>query len=668
MSDRTGSGAHLNVSLHEFDSEKNAFKDERDALGLTKLAYAFCAGLLEHLPAITAVACPTVNSYKRLVKQGSMSGFTWAPLFVTYGDNNRTNSIRVPAPGRLELRLADPSYNPYLVSALVLAAGLDGIEKNLHPGPPISENLYVKSQADLDAAGIKRLPRTLGEAVEAFASDDLARTTFGPAMHDAFVDFKRNEWLDYLNHVSDWEKARYLRIRRIMDPRSGYRPRFVSLDVVRGFAVLLMILVDLGGSAYSQINLSPWDGLTIADVVAPFFLFMVGMSIPLAKRSPKKVAMRTLALFALGLLLQGGGFPDDETYEWGYDLRRLRVCGILQRIAFCYVVVAGVSFVKAADAALVGTAVAAQVAWFVGSYETRAESFRLIGGGSVACGGIRGAMGPRCNAAGVYDRKLFGIRHLAPGGDYERLAACSECAPAKCPRDDAPAWCRGGHLDPEGALASLGALVTTVLGALASRALQRARSRGFEVFGEPLVVPQIGLPPKVRVELVVAWFGAAAVLAIVAGCLFAAGMPINKQLWTPAYAALAAALCLGALAVVFLSTADLDVRAPPRRSAVVARLIFEPFRRVGRNALLLFVLGKARVFDVVLDAAYLTTQNGGKLNLVTAARKNLFRKHIHGSTTANDHAAADLCFAIAAVLFWAVVAWLLDAYRWYWVI
>jgi len=209
---RTGSGAHLNVSLHDFDSEANLFKDPNDprGLGSSDLFYRFVAGVLDHLPAITAVACPTVNSYKRLVKQGSMSGFTWAPVYACYGDNNRTNAIRVPAPGRLELRLADPSYNPYLVSALVLNAGLDGIRRNLDPGDPHRDNMYLKSQSELDALGVKFLPRTLGEAVDAFAKDDLARDTFGPAMHDAWTTFKQDEWLSYLNWVSDWEKDRYL--------------------------------------------------------------------------------------------------------------------------------------------------------------------------------------------------------------------------------------------------------------------------------------------------------------------------------------------------------------------------------------------------------------------------------------------------------------------------
>ena len=213
MGNRTGSGAHLNVSLHDFDSEKNVFKsDENDprGLGSSPLFYQFVAGVLRHLPAITAVACPTVNSYKRLVKQGSMSGFTWAPVYACYGDNNRTNALRVPAPGRLEIRLADPSYNPYLVNALVLQAGLKGIEQNLDPGEPFRDNMYLKTEQELKALEVDYLPRTLGEAVDAFEKDTLAEKTFGTKMHKAWVDFKKDEWLSYLNHVSDWEKERYL--------------------------------------------------------------------------------------------------------------------------------------------------------------------------------------------------------------------------------------------------------------------------------------------------------------------------------------------------------------------------------------------------------------------------------------------------------------------------
>ena len=141
-----------------------------------------------------------------------MSGFTWAPVWACYGNNNRTNTLRIPlAGGRVELRAADSSCNPYLGAAMVLAAGLEGITQELDPGEPHLENMYLKSEAELKAMGITRLPRTLGEAVDAFADDPLSEKVFGSTMHNAWLDYKRDEWLSYFNHVSDWEHARYLK-------------------------------------------------------------------------------------------------------------------------------------------------------------------------------------------------------------------------------------------------------------------------------------------------------------------------------------------------------------------------------------------------------------------------------------------------------------------------
>jgi glutamine synthetase len=141
-----------------------------------------------------------------------MSGFTWAPIFCCYGNNNRTNTLRIPlAGGRVELRAADSACNPYLGAAMVLTAGLQGIEEGLDPGKPHRENMYLKSPAELKELGIGMLPRTLEEAIDAFAADSLSKTVFGDKMFDAWVDFKREEWLSYTNHVSDWEKERYLK-------------------------------------------------------------------------------------------------------------------------------------------------------------------------------------------------------------------------------------------------------------------------------------------------------------------------------------------------------------------------------------------------------------------------------------------------------------------------
>lgn len=217
FADRTGSGAHYNMSLASLDSGQNLFAvapdDDRYGCGVSELAYQFIGGVLRHAKAISAVVAPTVNSYKRLVRQGSMSGSTWAPVFCCYGNNNRTNMLRIPSAGaRVECRAPDIACNPYLGAALMLAAGLQGIEQGIDPGLPHRENMYRYSDADIAKAGIECLPKTLSEATDAIASDELAHEVLGAEMHKAFIDFKRAEWDSYHNTVSEWEVARYLRL------------------------------------------------------------------------------------------------------------------------------------------------------------------------------------------------------------------------------------------------------------------------------------------------------------------------------------------------------------------------------------------------------------------------------------------------------------------------
>ena len=212
--DRTGSGAHFNMSLADSKSGENLFARDDDprGCGLSELGYQFLAGVLKHLPAIMATVAPQVNSYKRLVKQGSMSGFTWAPIFACYGNNNRTNAIRIPkGGGRVELRAADSACNPYLGAAMCLAAGLEGIEEGLDPGDPNTDNMYLVPDDELARRGIATLPRTLDEAVRAFKADPLSEKVFGKEMFKSWTEYKEQEWLSYLNHVSDWEMERYLR-------------------------------------------------------------------------------------------------------------------------------------------------------------------------------------------------------------------------------------------------------------------------------------------------------------------------------------------------------------------------------------------------------------------------------------------------------------------------
>ncbi len=211
---RAGSGAHYNMSLASLTTGENLFETDADprGCGVSKLAYQFIAGVLRHGAAISAAIAPTVNSYKRLVRQGSMSGSTWAPVFICYGNNNRTNMIRVPmGGGRIECRAADIACNPYLGAAMVLAAGLEGIREGLDPGDPHRENMYLYSEDELKTLGVTWLPRNLEEAIDAFEADPLSHAVFGELMFRSFVDFKRQEWREYHNHVSDWERRRYLK-------------------------------------------------------------------------------------------------------------------------------------------------------------------------------------------------------------------------------------------------------------------------------------------------------------------------------------------------------------------------------------------------------------------------------------------------------------------------
>ena len=214
FANRTGNGAHFNMSLYDLASGLNMFacepSDDPRGLGLTETGYHFIGGLLKHGPALCAAFAPTVNSYKRLVRQGAMSYFSWAPVFNSYGSNNRTNSVRVPMNGgRCESRNADGAVNPYLAATLALAAGLEGVREKIDPGNPQEDNLYAISEAERNDRGIQFLPQTLQEAVEAFAADPLVEKTLGKALRDEFVRYKSQEWEAYHQTVSAWEVERY---------------------------------------------------------------------------------------------------------------------------------------------------------------------------------------------------------------------------------------------------------------------------------------------------------------------------------------------------------------------------------------------------------------------------------------------------------------------------
>ncbi|MFO8025230.1 type III glutamate--ammonia ligase [Thiohalophilus sp.] len=214
FSDKTGNGAHFNMSLYDLDSGDNLFvcNPEEDArgLGLTELGYYFIGGLIKHGRALCAVFSPTVNSYKRLVRQGDMAYFSWAPVFNSFGSNNRTNSIRVPMNGgRCESRNADGALNPYLAATLALAAGLEGIREKIDPGSPQDDNLYELGEEERSKRGIEFLPKNLSEAIEAFAEDPFVEQVLGEELRDEFIRYKSQEWEAYHQTVSSWEIEKY---------------------------------------------------------------------------------------------------------------------------------------------------------------------------------------------------------------------------------------------------------------------------------------------------------------------------------------------------------------------------------------------------------------------------------------------------------------------------
>ena len=210
----TGNGCHFHMSL--WDGNTNLFLDEDDprGLGLSELAYHFIGGLKKHARAYSAVTAPTVNSYKRLKLGSTTSGATWSPVWISYGYNNRTQMLRIPGPGRVEDRTIDGSTNPYLAATVVLAAGLDGIEKQLDSGEPNGDNLYSVSYDDLRSRGLETLPMNLLEATDELESDDVLREALGRARNEDYVDYfirvKREEWNRYHEQVTPWEINEYL--------------------------------------------------------------------------------------------------------------------------------------------------------------------------------------------------------------------------------------------------------------------------------------------------------------------------------------------------------------------------------------------------------------------------------------------------------------------------
>jgi glutamine synthetase len=214
----TGSGCHFHMSLWKDDT--NVFEvdpsDDPRGLGLSEIAYQFLGGLKAHAKAYIAVTAPTVTSYKRLVI-GSRSGSAWAPVYISYGYNNRTQMLRIPAAGRIEDRTVDGSCNPYLAATAVLAAGLDGIERGLDPGDATTElNLHELDDARREELGIELLPGNLLDATRELERCDVLRRALGHTGREDYVDYfvrvKQREFREAHEQITQWELDRYLQL------------------------------------------------------------------------------------------------------------------------------------------------------------------------------------------------------------------------------------------------------------------------------------------------------------------------------------------------------------------------------------------------------------------------------------------------------------------------
>ncbi|MEC8728921.1 MAG: type III glutamate--ammonia ligase [Candidatus Puniceispirillales bacterium] len=205
----TGNGCHVHVSVWDKSGKTNMFADHQMELGLSQNGRHFLGGIMNHASAMAAITNPTVNSYKRINAPRTTSGATWAPNTVTWTGNNRTHMVRVPGPGRFELRLPDGAANPYLLQAVIIAAGLDGLEQKSDPGKRYDIDMYAEGYK---VRGAPKLPLNLLDALRAFDRDKGLKAAIGNDFSAAFLKLKHQEWNAYASHFTQWEKDNTLDI------------------------------------------------------------------------------------------------------------------------------------------------------------------------------------------------------------------------------------------------------------------------------------------------------------------------------------------------------------------------------------------------------------------------------------------------------------------------
>jgi len=203
----TGNGCHAHVSVWNKTGKINLMEDKKGELGLSKLAYHFIGGLLEHAESLAAITNPVVNSYKRINAPRTTSGATWSPNTVTYSGNNRTHMIRIPDSDRIEVRLADGAANPYLLQAVLIGAGLWGVANKTDPGKRLDIDMYAEGHKVKNAP---KLPLNLLDALRAFQNNKIMRGILGAEFADSYLKLKMEEWNSYMQHFSEWERQNAL--------------------------------------------------------------------------------------------------------------------------------------------------------------------------------------------------------------------------------------------------------------------------------------------------------------------------------------------------------------------------------------------------------------------------------------------------------------------------
>ncbi|XP_026413129.1 heparan-alpha-glucosaminide N-acetyltransferase-like [Papaver somniferum] len=436
------------------------------------------------------------------------------------------------------------------------------------------------------------------------------------------------------------------------NPKSN---RIATLDAFRGLTIVLMILVDDAGGVYARIDHSPWNGCTLADFVMPFFLFIVGVAIALAfKRVPKqqdaikKIVIRTLKLLFWGIILQGGYSHAPNELAYGLDTKQIRWCGILQRIALVYLIVALIEAltVKMRPTVLgsgyftIFTAYRWQwIGGFIAFIIYMITTFALYVPDwtytysdddawdfQVKCG-MRGDLGPACNAVGYVDRQVWGVNHLYNQPVWIRLKACTLSYPESGPlRDNAPSFCLG-PFEPEGLLSSISAIVSATIGVH---------------FGHVLI------HFKGHVERLKQWVSVALIFIVVAIILhFTDAIPLNKQLYSFSYVCFTA----GVAGIVFSGSYILiDVWG--------FRTPFLFLEWIGMNAMLVFVLGAQGILAAFVNGWYYGTPAKSLVHWI--------QQHVFINVWKSQKVGTLLYVIFAEITFWGVVSGILHKLGIYW--